>query len=187
MRTIIHLVGLLAIASIAGCSTGAPGSSPGPTSVSPTANPTGVVVTPSASVGDPAPVVPDPCTFITQEEASTAVAAPVAGGVNDLVGTPDLGDGRTCAFTGTGDGQARVEVFANPGELYDTYKLQQSQFGQVTDLAGAGEKAFTVGNYECDVVKGALLMRVVLSPGDKYATDPEPRMIQLCRIASGRL
>jgi hypothetical protein len=86
-----------------------------------------------------------------------------------------------------GEGAAAIRTFANPGDLYEAYKLQESQFGRVKDLAGVGDKAFTVGNGACHVVKGEVLLEVTVHPGDMFKTDPEPRMIVLCALAAGRL
>lgn len=132
--------------------------------------------------------LPDPCTLVTKDEAGTAVAAPASDGVHKLVSNPSLGSGRDCTLrAAVGEGAAAIRTFANPGDLYEAYKLQESQFGRVKDLAGVGDKAFTVGNGACHVVKGEVLLEVTVHPGDMFKTDPEPRMIVLCALAAGRL
>jgi hypothetical protein len=200
MRPNVGQMGLIAAittaiaVAIAGCGSG-PGATTGPgsTAAGPTSGSTAAAsagaatdAPPTAGAGEP--VLRDPCTLVTQEEAAAAVAAPVAGGVEEQgIGTPDLGSGRVCSFTGTGDGELRVETFADPGDLWATYKLQQSQFGNVTDLALPVGKGITVGNSECDIVANGTLMRLTFSPGDKYATDPEPRLHVVCQVAGARL
>lgn len=194
MRIRSALTGLIAVV-VLGCGSGAPvpsgsGGTGGETPTlgasvlaSPTAGPTSAPTT----QGTASP--PDPCTLITKDEAGAAVTKPVSDGVHELVGTPDLGEGRTCTFrvAGGGDGSATVMTFPSPGDLYEAYRLQQSQFGAVKDLAGVGDKAFTVGNGECNVVLGETLLKVILFPADHFATDQEPRMIVLCQQAASRL
>jgi hypothetical protein len=201
MRILGWLAGTVVMAAVAACSSGAPASSvpgatggasasspisPGPSgsSLGPSDSPTG-----SAATDDPSATLPDPCTLITKAEGGIAVTAPVSDGVQELVGDPALGNGRSCAFkvAGGGDGEATIMTYPSPGDLYDTYKLQQGQFGPVKNLAGVGDKAFTVGNGECDVVKGAVLLIVRVFPADKFKTDPEPRTIALCKEAAARL
>ncbi len=206
MRILGRLAGMVLLAAVAACSSAAPTSSvPGATSGgTPTGSasasspaspgPSGSGLAPSASptgpaATDPSAALPDPCTLITKAEGGVAVTAPVSDGVHELIGTPALGSGRSCAFkvAGGGDGEATTMTFPSPGDLWDTYKLQQGQFGSVKNLAGVGEKAFTVGNGECDVVKGEVLLIVKLFPADKFKTDPEPRTIALCKQAAARL
>jgi len=145
------------------------------------------VPTPAPSAGTAA--LPDPCILITLEEASAAVLAQVSAGLHELVSEPLLGSGRTCRFRNAGgrDGEATTYTWPSPGDQYETWKLQQSQFGRVKELAGVGDKAFTVGNGECNVVKGAILLQVLLHPADGFKTDPEPRTIVLCQQAVARL
>jgi hypothetical protein len=190
MHSNVRTMGLIAIIAITGCSSSGPGATTGggPTAAGPTSTATDAAPSapPSVGVGDPA--LRDPCTLVTQEEATTAVAAPVAGGMEEQgISTPDLGTGRVCSFAGVNDGELRVETFADPGDLWDTYKLQQSQFGSVADLVLPDGKAITVGNSECNVVANGTLMRITFSPGDAYATDPEPRLLVLCQVAAARL
>jgi hypothetical protein len=176
MRVGSLLVALVAVVGLAACGSGTdtPPAPPGPGG--------GNVVT------DGSDSLPDPCTLITNDEAAKAITVPVANGVHELVGDPSLGSGRECAFkAASGEGEARTGVYPNPGDLYDAFKLQEGQFGPVSDLAGVGDKAFTVGNGQCYVVKGTVLLEIVVFPGDKFKTDPEPRMIELCRSAAGRL
>lgn len=191
------------MAAVAACSSGAPAPSvPAATAGGPppssalasgpnSPGPSGSGASPSgpAATDDPSATLPDPCTLITKAEGGVAVTKPVSDGVQELISTPSLGSGRSCAFkvAGGGDGEATTETFPSPGDLWDTYKLQQGQFGPTKNLAGVGDKAFTVGNGECDVVKGAILLIVKLFPADKFKTDPEPRMIVLCKQAAGRL
>jgi hypothetical protein len=126
---------------------------------------------------------------VTLEEAAAAVLAPMADGIPDLVGTPTLGSGRQCWLKNASgdDGDVIVSTFPSPGEIWDLYKMERSQFGPLKDLAGAGDEAFTIGNGECVVLKGDVLMELTMSPADGYATDPEPRTIALCKQAAGRL
>jgi hypothetical protein len=203
MRIKGWLAGVLVLTAVAACSSGAPapsvagatsgGTPPGSASASTPSSPgpSGPGVSPSgpAATNDPSATLPDPCTLITVAEAGIAVTKPVSDGVPELVGTPSLGDGRTCAFkvAAGGDGQATTETYRSPGDLWDAYKLQQGQFGPVKNLAGVGDKAFTVGNGECDVVKGAVLLIVRMFPADKFKTDPEPRTLALCKQAVARL
>lgn len=202
MRILGSLAGMVVVAAVAACSSGAPAPSvPGATSggtppgaagsASPiSASPSGPSASPTGPAAtDPTAALPDPCTLITKAEGGVAVTAPVSDGVHEFIGTPSLGSGRSCAFkkAGGGDGEATVETFPSPGDLWDTYKLQQGQFGPLKNLAGAGDKAFTVGNGECDVVKGQVLLIVKLFPADKFKTDPEPRTIVLCKQAAARL
>lgn len=175
MRQKPALIGMVLAVILSGCGGDGP-VPPGPEDQ--------VSVTETSSV-EP---LPDPCTLVTTAEASTAVAAPVSDGVHELVSTPALGSGRSCTMKSAGrDGAAVISTFANPGDLWEPYKLQESQFGPVKDLAGVGDKAFTVGNGACHVVKGGVLLEVVVQAGDGYKTDPEPRMIVLCTLAAGRL
>ncbi len=182
------LVGLVAVVAIAGCGPAGPGATTasGPTGGATTAaNPTqGAVATQVAITGAPS-ALPDPCALVTQEEAAVAVAAPVSAGVNEGVSRPEFGTGATCAFSGTDEGAASVAVYPNPGEMI--YAAYKGQYGPVPDLPGAGDDAFTVGNAQCVVLKGDVLMEVTLAAGDGYATDPEPRMIDLCLAAAARL
>jgi len=159
----------------------------GPTSPGPSGS--GASPTAPAATDDPSASLPDPCTLITKAEGAIAVTAAVADGVHELIGDPALGSGRSCAFkVAVGrDGEATTMTFPSPGDLWDTYKLQQGQFGPTKNLGGVGDKAFTVGNGECDVLKGAVLLIVKLFPADKFKTDPEPRMIVLCKQAAARL
>ncbi len=201
MRFVGWLAGTVMIAVVAACSSGAPapsvqaatGAPPGSaTASSPISpGPTGPSTSPTgpAATDDPSATLPDPCTLITKAEGAVAVTAPVSDGVHDLVSTPELGSGRNCAFKVTvgRDGEATTMTFPSPGDLWDTYKLGQGQFGPMKNLAGVGDKAFTVGNGECDVLKGAVLLIVKLFPADKFKTDPEPRMIVLCKQAAARL
>jgi hypothetical protein len=190
LGAMVPLVAVLALAGCGGGGGGAPTSGTAPTTGAPTIAPTtGAPTAPAATQGTTTGDLPDPCALITVAEATIAIAGPLAAapGVEEGVGTPDLGTGRQCTFKASREAQAMVTVFPNPGELWDTYKLQQGQFGPIKDLAGAGEKAFTVGNYECNVVQGAVIMVVTLAPGDAYAEDPEPRMVQLCHAAAARL
>jgi hypothetical protein len=197
MRRSGLLVGIVSMVVVAACGAGGPGatSAPGATTGPGASDPAGSAG-PTAGPAETQPgstpagaTLPDPCTLITQEEATTAIAGPLAAaaGVEELIGTPDLGSGRECAFNASRDAQARVTVFPDPGDLWDVYMLQQGQFGSIQELAGVGEKAFTVGNYECNVVQDGVIMVVTLAPGDSYATDPEPRMIDLCKVAAARL
>jgi hypothetical protein len=207
------LFGLLAL-MILGCGSAAPGSTGqrGPTatpvrptqaatssvrtSTAPTAAPSAPVATatvvatlaPTASAEESADL-PDPCTLVTLDEVAAAVLAPLGAGEPDLVSTPTLGDGRQCWFKNASgdDGDVLVSTFANPGELWDAYKLERSQFGPLKNLAGTGDDAFTIGNGECVVLKGDFLMQMAMTPADRYATDPEPRMIVLCKQAAARL
>ena len=206
MRKLGWLAGMVVMAAVAACSSGAPASSvPGATSGGPptgsasasspiSPNPGGSSLGPSDSPTGPAATdasatLPDPCTLITKAEGGVAVTAPVSDGVPELLSDPALGTGRSCAFkvAGGGDGEATIMTYPNPGALYDAYKLQQQQFGAVKNLAGVGDKAFTVGNGECDVLKGQVLLIVKLFPADKFKTDPEPRTIALCKQAAARL
>jgi hypothetical protein len=200
MRILGWLAGMVVVAAVAACSSGAPASSvpgatggasasspisPGPSgsSLAPSDSPTGSAAT------DASATLPDPCTLITKAEGGIAVTAPVSDGVPELLGDPALGNGRSCSFkvAGGGDGEATIMTYPSPGDLWDTYKLQQGQFGAVKNLAGVGDKAFTVGNGECDVLKGQVLLIVKLFPADKFKTDPEPRTIALCKEAAARL
>jgi hypothetical protein len=201
MRILGWLAVMVMIPAVAACSSGAPAPSvPGATSggtpagasasspVSPSpGGPSASSTAPAAS--DPTSALPDPCTLITKAEGAVAVTAPVSDGVHELVSTPELGTGRNCSFkvAAGGDGEATTMTFPSPGDLWDTYKLGQGLFGPVKNLAGVGDKAFTVGNGECDVVKGAVLLIVKLFPADKFKTDPEPRTIALCKQAVARL
>jgi hypothetical protein len=105
------------------------------------------------------------------------------------VSTPTLGSGRQCEFkNGSGDdGDLLLSTFPNPGELWDAYKLERSQFGPLEVLTGTGDDAFTIGNGECVVLKGDVLMELAMMPADHFATDPEPRMKVLCKQAAARL
>ena len=196
MRSVSILAGMILVVAMAGCGGSSPapsvpgvtgGSTPTASASVPTSS-SSPTSGPSATAGGAASL-PDPCTLITKEEGATAVTKPVSDGVHELISTPSLGDGRSCTFkvAGGGDGQASTETFPSPGDLYDAYKLQQGQFGPLKNLAGVGDKAFTVGNGECDVVKGAVLLIVKLFPADKFKTDPEPRTIALCKQAAARL
>ena len=207
MRILGWLAGMVLMAVVAACSSGAPApAAPGatgggtptgsatassPTSPSPSGSGLGPsdIPTGPAATGDPSATLPDPCTLITKSEGGIAVTAPVSDGVPELISEPALGNGRSCRFKAAsgGDGEATILTYANPGDLYDAYKLQQGQFGPVKNLAGVADKAFTVGNGECDVVKGAVLLIVKLFPADKFKTDPEPRTIALCKQAAARL
>jgi hypothetical protein len=202
MRILGWLTGIVVIAAVAACGSGAPAASvPGaptgsasassPTSPGPSGSGPGPSASPTgpAATDDPSATLPDPCTLITKAEGGVAVTAPVSDGVHELIGDPALGSGRSCAFkvAGGGDGEATIMTYPSPGDLYDTYKLQQGQFGAVKNLAGVGDKAFTVGNGECDVVKGVVLLIVKVFPADKFKTDPEPRTIALCKQAAARL
>ena len=201
MRVLRSLAAVVVMTAVAACSSGAPAPSvPGATGaptgtasatspISPSPSGPGASPTGPATTDDPSASLPDPCTLITKAEGGVAVTAPVADGVHELIGDPALGSGRSCAFkvAGGGDGEATTMTFPSPGDLWDTYKLQQGQFGATKNLAGVGDKAFTVGNGECDVLKGAVLLIVKLFPADKFKTDPEPRTIVLCKQAAARL
>ncbi len=202
------LVGLMA-ALIVGCGPGAPAPT-GPSvptgtpaatatasarAVVPTRGPTAPAATATTSpTEEPEPTdatgsLPDPCALVTVAEASAATLVPMADGTHELVSTPTLGSGRQCWLRNTSgdDGDVLVSTFPNPGDLWEAYKTERSQFGSLTDLAGVGDDGFTVGNGECVVLKGDVLMELVMTPGDGYATDPEPRTLVLCGQVAARL
>jgi hypothetical protein len=131
--------------------------------------------------------LPDPCTLVTAAEVETAIGAPVGEGISELVSNPTTGEGRSCRFEAAdGRAEAMVEVWPNPGELFEAYKEHQNGFGGIEDVPGLGDDAFTVGNTQVEVLKGDVLIVIGIAP-ISLANDPKPLVIALGSAAAGRV
>jgi hypothetical protein len=169
MRPVRVLLGsAIVVAFLAGCSSEAP-PGPGP---GPSAGPAGGA-TPTSQA------VPDPCTLVGKDAVSAAVGGPVGDPTADLISAPGFDNGRQCTFrTTTGRGIFSLTIFPVTQELFAIDK--QQAMGNVEDVAGLGDAAFTVGNNSLHVLKGQYLLQLAL---EQVNFDPDTSLQHLHSLA----
>jgi hypothetical protein len=118
---------------------------------------------------------------VTKDAVSAAVGGPVGDPTGDLVSAPGFEGGRQCSFrTADGRGIFTLTIVPVTQELFAIDKEQEKGFGNVEDVAGVGEAAFTVGNNSLHVLKGQYLLKLALA---QVRFDPDQSLQHLNALA----